>query len=206
MQMLFVLTMVLQSVRSINEEVRWLQFVQRFQTQLNINSSIDSLPMCTTWISNNYQSTSALDRTLENIEKWGKHCISKFDCISGHISFQNQGLSVTEQLDAGVRRLVLELHFVPGLKKNLRLCASLQGAPSLLILIYVVYHLSQNSGIHRISILILFSDQFISLGNPIIWRSDCTKYWKFAIFMSIKDHFWAYVYWLYLYKETSSYQ
>ena len=162
MQMLFVLTMVLQSVRSINEEVRWLQFVQRFQTQLNLNSSIDSLPMCTTWISNNYQSTSALDRTLENIEKWGKHCISKFDCISGHISFQNQGLSVTEQLDAGVRRLVLELHFVPGLKKNLRLCASLQGAPSLLILIYVVYHLSQNSGIHRISYwyYLVISDQF----------------------------------------------
>ena len=118
---------VINSVRSIDEDVRWLQFVQRFQSQLNINSSINSLPMCTTWISNNYQSTSALDRTLENIEKWGKHCVSRYDCISGHISFQNHGLSVTEQLSAGVRRLVLELHFVPGLKRNLRLCASLQG-------------------------------------------------------------------------------
>lgn len=83
--------------------------------------------MCTTWLSNNHQTTRSLNRTLENLEKWGKHCVSDVDCLSGQLSFQNQGLNIIQQLDAGVRRLVLELHYVPGAKRNLRLCASLQG-------------------------------------------------------------------------------
>ena len=109
------------------DDVRWLQFVNKFQTQLTLNSSLASLPMCTTWISNNYQTTRSLNKTISNLERWGKHCISSLDCIRGELSFQNQGLSITDQLNAGVRRLVLELHYVPGMKKKLKLCASVQG-------------------------------------------------------------------------------
>lgn len=112
------------------DDVRWLQFVNNFQTQLSLNSNISDLPMCTTWISNNHQITKSLNKTISNLEKWGRHCVSNVDCVTGRLSFQNQGLSIADQLDAGVRRLVLELHYLPGMKRKLRLCASLQGNSS----------------------------------------------------------------------------
>ena len=116
-----------QNQSSLIEDVRWLQFVNTFQTKLTLNSTISSVPMCTTWISNNYQTTRSLDKTISNLERWGQHCVSNMDCVTGQLSFQSHGLSITEQLNAGVRRLVLELHYVPGMKRKLRLCASLQG-------------------------------------------------------------------------------
>ena len=112
---------------SLSDDVRWLQFINTFQTRLTLNRTISSQPMCTTWLSNNYQTTRSLNKTISNLERWGKHCISNIDCVKGELSFQNQGLSITDQLTAGVRRLVLELHYVPGMKRKLRLCASLQG-------------------------------------------------------------------------------
>ena len=123
----FLLASLLHHLHSKHPDVRWLQFVQQYQSQLNLNSSINSLPMCTTWISNNYQTTRSLNRTMINLERWGKHCVSKIDCISGQLSFQNQALTIPDQLEAGVRRLVLELHYVPNYKRKLRLCASIQG-------------------------------------------------------------------------------
>ena len=119
-----------QTGSSLVDDVRWLQFVTTFQTQLTLNSTITNLPMCTTWLSNNHQTTRSLNKTISNLEKWGKHCVSNIDCITGQLSFQNQGLSITDQLNAGVRRLVLELHYVPNMKRKLRLCASLQGGRS----------------------------------------------------------------------------
>ncbi|KAL5256705.1 hypothetical protein ACHWQZ_G011835 [Mnemiopsis leidyi] len=116
----------LEQNHSLSDDVRWLQFMNTFQTRLTLNRPISSQPMCTTWLSNNHQTTRSVNKTISNLERWGKHCISNIDCVQGQLSFQNQGLSITEQLTAGVRRLVLELHYVPGMKKRLRLCASLQ--------------------------------------------------------------------------------
>ena len=120
-------TILIHSVLTTTDDVRWLQYVHDYQTKLSINSSLASFPMCSTWLSNNYKSTRALNETVKNLSEHGKHCISSLDCISGELSFQNQGLSLVEQLDAGVRRLVLELHWVPGIRRKLRLCASVQG-------------------------------------------------------------------------------
>lgn len=112
---------------ALTKDVRWLQYVQQTQLQLHQNTSINKLPTCSTWLSNNYQIPLDYNRTVRGLAVRGKYCFRVNDCIRGQVVFQNNGLSISEQLEAGVRRLVVELHYVPKMKKGmLRVCGSIE--------------------------------------------------------------------------------